>query len=153
MSLKGGKYIVHLFPMRQKIGHKIIKVVAAAIVREGTCLVAQRSGGVWDGYWEFPGGKIEEGETHEEALQREIFEELSLRISLGEHLCATTYEYPDFMLVMDTYLCTIVAGDLHLSSHKAVCWISPDEMNSLEWVPADVAVVEILLRRWTDEKT
>ena len=120
---------------------KTIKVVAA-IIRDanGRILCTQRGYGEWKDWWEFPGGKLEAGETPEEALMREIREELSTEIRVDEFLCTVDYDYPTFQLTMHCYLCSLLTGALHLNEHKAARWLEISELGSVKWLPADVEV-------------
>lgn len=120
---------------------KTIKVVAA-IIRDanGRVLCTQRGYGEWKDWWEFPGGKLEAGETPEEALKREIREELSTEIRVDEFLCTVDYNYPTFHLTMHCYLCSLLTGALHLNEHKAARWLEISELGSVKWLPADVEV-------------
>lgn len=120
---------------------KTIKVVAA-IIRDanGRILCTQRGYGEWKDWWEFPGGKMEAGETPEEALMREIREELSTEIRVDEFLCTVDYDYPTFHLTMHCYLCSLLTGALHLNEHKAARWLEISELESVKWLPADVEV-------------
>ena len=120
---------------------KTIKVVAA-VIRDGDKIFAtQRGYGDLKGGWEFPGGKIEEGETPQEALKREIMEELDTEIEVGELIDTIEYDYPDFHLSMGCYWCSVVSGDLVLKEHEAARWLGKDGLMDVEWLPADVAVV------------
>ena len=121
-----------------------IEVVAAVIFDEKKILVSQRDGGDMAGRWEFPGGKIETGETHEQALKREIMEEMGIIISVDSFLLTIEYDYPEFHLVMHCYQCTILFGAPRLLTHSAVKWISPQELDSIDWLPADIQVVDYL---------
>ena len=94
--------------------------------------------------WEFPGGKVEAGETPEEALKRKIREELSTEISVDEFLCTVEYDYPKFHLTMHCYLCSLLTEALHLNEHEAAKWLAQDELNSVKWLPADLEVVETI---------
>ena len=123
---------------------KRIEVVAAIIEHEGKFLATQRGYGEWRGFWEFPGGKIEPGEAREEALIREIREELRMEIVPERWLCTTEYDYPTFHLTMHCYLCRIVEGMPQLTEHLAAQWLSPEELHSVAWLPADVEVVKKL---------
>ena len=117
--------------------------VVAAIIRKGDKIFAtQRGYGEWKGWWEFPGGKMEVGETQKEALVREIREELSAEISVDKFLCTVEYDYPQFHLSMHCYLCSLVTEALHLNEHEAAKWLSKDELNSVKWLPADLEVIE-----------
>lgn len=119
--------------------------VVAAIIRKGDKIFAtQRGYGDFKDWWEFPGGKIEAGETPEEALKREIREELSTEISVDEFLCTVEYDYPAFHLTMHCYLCSLLTEALHLNEHEAARWLSKDELESVEWLPADWGVVRRL---------
>ena len=119
--------------------------VVAAIIRKGDKIFAtQRGYGEWKDWWEFPGGKMEVGETPEEALVREIREELSADISVGELLTTVEYDYPAFHLTMHCFLCTLVGEALHLNEHEAAKWLTKDELDSVKWLPADEIVIEEL---------
>ena len=124
---------------------KTINVVAA-IIRDanGRILSTQRGYGEWKGWWEYPGGKMVGGETPEEALKREIREELSTEISVDEFFCTVDYDYPAFHLTMHCYLCSMLTGALRLNEHKAARWLKRDELGGVKWLPADVEVVEML---------
>ncbi len=123
---------------------KTIEVVAAIIRKENKIFATQRGYGEWKDWWEFPGGKIEEGETPEEALKREIREELSAEISVDEFLCTVEHDYPKFHLTMHCYLCSLAGEALHLNEHEAAKWLLMDELDSVKWLPADIQVVESL---------
>ena len=126
---------------------KTINVVAAIIIKDGCLFATQRGYGEWKDWWEFPGGKMEVGETPEEALVREIHEELSAEISVDEFLCTVEYDYPQFHLTIHCYLCSLMTDSLHLNEHEAARWLSKDELDSVKWLPADVKVVELLKSR------
>ena len=126
---------------------KQIEVVAAIIRKDDKIFATQRGYGEWKDWWEFPGGKLEAGETPEEALKREIHEELSAEISVDEFLCTVEYDYPQFHLTMHCYLCSLMTDSLHLNEHEAARWLSKDELDSVKWLPADVKVVELLKSR------
>ena len=126
---------------------KTIRVVAAVIKAtnekgEPMIFATQRGYGDFKGGWEFPGGKIEAGETPQEALVREIREELETEIAVGELIDTIEYDYPTFHLSMDCFWAEIVSGDLVLKEHEAARWLTRAELNSVEWLPADVTLVE-----------
>ena len=123
---------------------KKIEVVAAIIQREGAYFAAQRGYGEFEGMWEFPGGKIESGESREVALKREIQEELGVDIAIENILCTTEYDYPSFNLTMHCYLCSIASGEIELREHKSARWLRPEELGSVEWLPADKEVIDKL---------
>jgi 8-oxo-dGTP diphosphatase len=123
---------------------KRIEVVAAIIRKEGKIFATQRGYGEWKDWWEFPGGKMEPGETPEEALKREIREELSTEIRVDELLCTVEYDYPKFALTLHCYLCSLVTEALHLNEHEAARWLANDELDSVKWLPADREVIEKL---------
>ena len=123
---------------------KRIEVVAAIIRKEGRIFATQRGYGEWKDWWEFPGGKMEPGETPEEALKREIREELSTEIRVDELLCTVKYDYPKFHLTLHCYLCSLVTEALHLNEHEAARWLANDELDSVKWLPADREVIEKL---------
>ena len=119
---------------------KHIEVVAAIIRKDNRIFATQRGYGEWKGWWEFPGGKIEPGETPKNALKREILEELSTEINVNEFLCTVEYDYPKFHLTMHCYLCSLLTEALHLNEHEAAKWLSKDELDSVKWLPADLEV-------------
>lgn len=120
--------------------------VVAAIIRKGDKIFAtQRGYGEWKDWWEFPGGKMEVGETPEEALVREIHEELSAEISVDEFLCTVEYDYPQFHLTMHCYICSLLTESLHLNEHEAARWLKNNELDSVKWLPADKIIVEQLI--------
>ena len=125
---------------------KTVKVVAAVIcdsLREKKSIFANARGyGELKGQWEFPGGKIEESETPQQALVREIQEELDARIRVGDLIETIEYDYPTFHLSMDCFWCEIVKGDLVLKEHEAARWLTREELTDVEWLPADVEVAE-----------
>ena len=124
---------------------KQIEVVAAIIHdAEGRIFATQRGYGDFKDWWEFPGGKMETGETPEDALKREIREELSTEINVDEFLCTVEYDYPKFHLTMHCYYCSLVSEALHLNEHEAARWLSKDQLDSVDWLPADLIVVKEL---------
>ena len=118
-----------------------IEVVAAIIVKDHKVFATQRGYGEWKDFWEFPGGKIDAGETPEEALRREIKEELDTEIAVGELFTTIDYDYPTFHITMHCYLCTIENGSLTLLEHEAAKWLSLDQLDSVIWLPADLLVI------------
>ena len=117
-------------------------VSCAVIVREGMILAASRNDTVSNsGQWEFPGGKVEAGESPEDALRREIREELETEIRVGELIDTIEYDYPDFHLSMKCFACSIQSGNLHLVEHEAAKWLSADRLDSVDWLPADVTII------------
>lgn len=123
---------------------KHVEVVAAIIQRDGLVYATQRGYGEWKDWWEFPGGKVEPGESCEAALIREIREELTVEIQVEQRLCTVEYDYPAFHLVMHCYFCKLASGHLILLEHEAARWLSPQELDAVEWLPADKVVVEKL---------
>ena len=123
---------------------KKIEVVAAVILKERACFATQRGYGEFEGLWEFPGGKIEPGENCDEALKREIEEELGVNIVVDDFLCTTDYDYPTLHITMHCYLCSIESGSIELREHKSARWLTAETLDSVEWLPADRVVVEKL---------
>ena len=123
---------------------KTIHVVAAIIVSNNRVFATQRGYGNWKDYWEFPGGKIEPGETPETALHREILEELDTEIAVGEKITTVEYDYPDFHLSMECYLAHVVKGSLVLKEHKAAKWLEKNDLDSVKWLPADWIIINTL---------
>lgn len=121
---------------------KTIRVVAAVIRDEDKIFATAKGYGEFKGGWEFPGGKIEPGETPQEALVREIREELDTEICVGELIDTIEYDYPKFHLSMDCFWCSIVQGELTLKEAEAARWLGVDELDSVEWLPADVTLIE-----------
>ena len=120
---------------------KTIEVVAAIIHQEGRILATQRRYGEYKGWWEFPGGKREPGETEEQAIVREIREELNVGIRVERKVCTVEYDYPQFHLRMHCFWCSIAEGVLELKEHQSARWLEPTEWESVDWLPADVEVV------------
>ena len=123
---------------------KTIEVVAAIIQQNNKIFVTRRGYGEFENMWEFPGGKMEMGETRGEALRREIKEELELDIDISKYLTTVEYGYPNFHLKMHCFICTICGGKLHLNAHNDAKWTTLEELDKLNWVPADILVIEKL---------
>ena len=121
---------------------KTIRVVAAIIVHENQVFATQRGYGNFKGGWEFPGGKIEQGETSQEALIREIKEELDTEIEGGQLLETVEYDYPEFHLSMDCFFCSIKSGELVLKEHEAARWLTKEALDSVDWLPADKGLIK-----------
>lgn len=126
---------------------KTIQVVAAVIKHtneqgEVSVFATQRGYGEYKDDWEFPGGKIEEGETPQEALKREIKEELDTEIEVGELIDTIEYDYPAFHLSMQCFWCEVIAGDLILKEHEAARWLTANTLDSVEWLPADITLID-----------
>ena len=120
---------------------KTINVVAAVIMKEGRVFATQRGYGEFKDGWEFPGGKVEAGESPEEALCREIREELEVEVNVGDLIDTIEYDYPAFHLSMKCYACTIAGGSPHLLDHEAARWLSADQLDSVAWLPADITLI------------
>lgn len=120
---------------------KTINVVAAVIMKEGKVFATQRGYGEFKDGWEFPGGKVEAGESPEEALCREIREELEVEVNVGDLIDTIEYDYPAFHLSMKCYACTIAGGSPHLLEHEAARWLSADQLDSVAWLPADITLI------------
>lgn len=131
--------------MQNKI--KSLPVVAALIFRTSpqdtrSVFATQRGYGDWRGFWEFPGGKIESGETPQTALQREIREELATQISVGEKIATIEYDYPTFHLSMQCFACEVVSGKLELLEHENAAWLTKENLYSVNWLPADITILD-----------
>lgn len=126
---------------------KSIRVSAAVIVSDGKILATQRGYGKYKDGWEFPGGKRENGESGEDTIRREIKEELNIDISVDDFLKTVEYDYPEFHLVMDVYICSILSGSVELSVHENAIWLDPNDIDSLEWLPADILILDNLKRK------
>lgn len=123
---------------------KVINVVAAIVIDDGKIFATQRGYGEFAGGWEFPGGKIETGETSQEALVRELREELNMDVHVGRLFERVEYDYPNFHLTMECFLCTMKSDSYILKEHKAAKWIAPTNLDDVDWLPADIGVVEKL---------
>ncbi|MBR5016691.1 MAG: (deoxy)nucleoside triphosphate pyrophosphohydrolase [Spirochaetia bacterium] len=121
---------------------KTIHVVAAIIIKDHKLFATQRGYGEFKDGWEFPGGKIESGETPQEALKREIREELVTEIEVNSYIDTIEYDYPTFHLSMDCYLCSVVSGKLELLEHENAAWLSKETLNSVKWLPADTSILD-----------
>lgn len=130
---------------------KIIHVVAAVLIHEKSnsqkVFATQRGYGEYKDWWEFPGGKVEPGETNQEALKREIREELSAAITVGDLLHVVEYDYPAFHLTMHCYLCSLETDSITLNEHEAAKWLPIDDLWQVNWLPADVQVVKAIEAR------
>ena len=125
---------------------KTIEVVAAIIIKDGQVFATQRGYGEFQGWWEFPGGKMEAGESPQEALKREINEELDADIQVNELLETVEWDYPNFHLTMHCFICNLLSESLHLNEHEAATWLTHETLRSVKWLPAD----EILLDKIAD---
>lgn len=121
---------------------KTVKVVAAVIHKDNKIFATARGYGEFKGQWEFPGGKIEAGETSQQALVREIQEELDTTITVGELIGTIEYDYPTFHLSMDCFWCEVVDGELKLLEAEDAKWLSKAELYSVQWLPADITIIE-----------
>ena len=120
---------------------KTIEVTAAIIIKEGKVFATQRGYGEWKGWWEFPGGKMEPGETPQEALRREILEELDAEIEIGELLDTVEWDYPAFHLTMHCFVCSLISESMHLYEHEDAAWLSAETLHSVKWLPADEGLI------------
>lgn len=123
---------------------KTIEVVAGVIKDGNKFFATQRGYGDFKGGWEFPGGKMEPGETPQQALARELKEELTVDVSVEDFICTVEYDYPNFHLTMHCFYCSVIGGELKLLEHEAAKWLEKENIRSVEWLPADIAVVEAL---------
>lgn len=128
---------------------KTIRVSAAIIHKDGRIYATRRGKGTFKGLWEFPGGKREDGETGEEAVIREIEEELDVQIKVESYLATIEHQYPDFHLIMDCFIASIIEGHLTLKEHDDAVWLSLDEIDFLQWLPADEKVVKEIKKYFT----
>ena len=124
---------------------KTIEVVAAIIIKDGKVFATQRGYGEWQGWWEFPGGKIEPGECPQDALKREIKEELDAEIEVGALLETVEWDYPAFHLTMHCYICTLTSESMHLNEHEASAWLTKETLDSVKWLPADLVLLDKIL--------
>lgn len=124
-----------------------IRVSAAVILDDGKILVTQRGYGTYKDGWEFPGGKREDGESGEDTIIREIEEELNISIKVDDYLPTVEYDYPEFHISMDTYVCSIVSGNVELSVHENALWLTLSDIDSVDWLPADVYVVDAIKKK------
>ena len=123
---------------------KRIEVVAAIIVRDGEVFATQRGYGQWHGWWEFPGGKMEAGESSQEALRREIREELDAEIEIGDLLETVEWDYPEFHLTMHCFICTLLSESVHLNEHEAAAWLTKETLSTVKRLPADEGLIKRL---------
>ena len=123
---------------------KTINVVAAIIIKDNKIFATQRGYGEFKDGWEFPGGKVEQGEAPENAIVREIKEELDTTIEVKEYFDTVEYDYPNFHLSMKCYICTVVSGKLELLEHEAAKWLDKDSLDTVDWLPADLGLVDKL---------
>lgn len=130
--------------VKEKMALKTVRVVAALILNQDKVLATQRGYGEFKDGWEFPGGKIEPGETPEQAIKREIREELATDIRVEQPLTTVEYDYPTFHFSMECFICKVEKGDLTLLEHEAKKWLSFDELDDVDWLPADLLVVTAL---------
>ncbi len=123
---------------------KTVNVVAAIIIKDKKIFATQRGYGEFKDGWEFPGGKVEKGETPENAIVREIKEELDTEIKVKEYFDTVEYDYPNFHLSMKCYICSVLSGKLELLEHEAAKWLDKDSLDSVAWLPADLGLVDKL---------
>ena len=121
---------------------KTIEVVAAIIIKDGQVFASQRGYGEWQGWWEFPGGKMEPGESPQAALKREIREELDAEIEVGELLDTVEWDYPNFHLTMHCFICKLCSESFNLNEHEAAVWLTRETLRSVKWLPADDGLIE-----------
>jgi len=126
---------------------KTINVVAAIIEKDGRIFATQRGYGPYKDWWEFPGGKIEAGETPEEALIREIREELRAEIKVGELFRTVEYDYPEFHMIMQCFLCELISDEIELVEHEAARWLGKEDIRTVRWLPSDIEIVEKLIQK------
>lgn len=126
---------------------KTINVVAAIIEKDGRIFATQRGYGAYKDWWEFPGGKIEAGETPEEALVREIREELRAEIMVGDLFYTVEYDYPEFHMIMQCFLCRLISDEVELVEHEAAKWLGKEDIRSVKWLPSDIEIVDRLIQK------
>lgn len=126
---------------------KNIEVVAAIFRKENTIFATEKGYGEFKGYWEFPGGKVEPGESLEEALRREIREELQVEINIEEKFTELDYDYPHFHLTMHCYFCSVLSGEITLVEATDARWLKKEELNTVNWLPADISLIEELKKQ------
>ena len=126
---------------------KNIEVVAAIFRKENTIFATEKGYGEFKGYWEFPGGKVEPGESLEEALRREIREELQVEINIEEKCTVLDYDYPIFHLTMHCYFCSVLSGEIKLVEATDARWLKKEELNTVKWLPADISLIEELKKQ------
>ena len=125
---------------------KHIEVVAAVIRRGNEIFATQRGYGEFKDWWEFPGGKMESGESPSDALKREIREELDAEIEIGDLIRTVEWDYPDFHLTMHCFWCSLASESMHLNEHEASCWLTAKTIHSVRWFPADIGILEDILK-------
>ena len=123
---------------------KTIEVVAAIIIKDGQVFATQRGYGEWKGWWEFPGGKMEPGESPQEALKREIMEELEAEITVGQLLETVEWDYPAFHLTMHCFVCSLISKDMRLNEHEAAAWLTKETLHTVKWLPADEGLIPMI---------
>ena len=126
-----------------------IRVSAVVIHSDGKIYATRRGKGEFKGFWEFPGGKREDGESGEDTAKREIQEELGAVIEVEKYLCTVEYQYPEFFLTMDAYLASVKEGHLTLTEHSDALWLALDELDSVQWLPADIRVVDEIRKHFS----
>ena len=126
---------------------KNIEVVAAILRKDNTIFATEKGYGEFKGYWEFPGGKVEPGESLEEALRREIREELQVEIHIEEKFTELDYDYPHFHLTMHCYFCSVLSGEITLVEATDARWLKKEELNTVNWLPADISLIEELKKQ------
>ena len=126
---------------------KKIEVVAAILRKDNTIFATEKGYGEFKGYWEFPGWKVEPGESLEEALRREIWEELQVEIQIEEKFTELDYDYPKFHLTMHCYFCSVLSGEITLVEATDARWLKKEELNTVKWLPADISLIEELKKQ------